>query len=184
MTMIAALCMSYAFAGNMPGKKYDKHQHKKVMKFRQDHPDRPGRPERPTPAQMTEKMKMQLHLSDKQVKKVAALNEKYADVLGGPGMGHRHGPKGGKPGMRHDSKDSKPGMHHGDCDNCQKNMTPPQHIDGQTGATGQPRPPKMHHGDHHDKMKAHHEKRHEYEKKLKKILDDSQYEEYKNWGRH
>ncbi len=117
---------------------------------------------KPTPEEITNRMAEELKLDDKQKEKVLKLNKEYESVLmGGPGMGR--GPRGPRP-------------------------------DGETGASkkndGQkerPQRPEMT-DEQKAKMKAHMEKRQEYDKKLKEILTDEQYETYKKMhqrhGRH
>ncbi len=50
-------------------------------------------PKQMTAEQMTERMTKDLTLNDEQKTKVLALNKKYKDVLGGPGMGRPRGPR-------------------------------------------------------------------------------------------
>ena len=118
-------------------------------------------PKEPTVEEMTNRMAQDLKLTDEQKTKVLALNKEYQDVLKAP-----RGPRPeGKQGKR------------------------PQ-TDGQTEATEQQggkqkgQRPEMTE-EQKAKMKAHHAKRSEYDKKLKQILTDDQ---YKNWkkrqGRH
>lgn len=107
-------------------------------------------PKEMTPEKMTECMAECLTLTDAQKTKVLALNKEYKDVLGkGPRM---HGPRPHKP-----------------------------KADGETGATQQrpERPEKPQLTDEQKaQMKADMEKRGEYDKKLKKILTDEQYQKY------
>lgn len=56
-----------------------------------------NRPEKPTPAQMTEKLAQELNLTDDQKAKVLALNEEYADYIGGPKHGFKPPKDGEKP---------------------------------------------------------------------------------------
>lgn len=71
MTMIAALCMSSAFAFNQG-------------------------PKTLTPAEKTDMMAKELNLTKKQQTKVLALNEKYADLFQRPAHHGRHHMKDGK----------------------------------------------------------------------------------------
>ena len=120
-------------------------------------------PKQMTPEEMTTRMAKDLNLTDAQKSKVQALNAEYKDVLGGPGMGRGpRGPRGQRP-------------------------------DGQTGATQQqdkqakkndqqegerPERPQLT-DEQKAQMKAHMEKRQEYDGKLKKILTDEQYQSWK-----
>ena len=119
-------------------------------------------PKEMTPETMTDCMAKCLSLTDAQKTKVLALNKEYKDVLAkGPRMG----------GPRHHK---------------------PQQVDGETGATQQQRlerPEKPQLTDEQKaQMKANMEKRGEYDKKLKEILTDEQYQKYekmhKPHGRH
>jgi hypothetical protein len=109
-------------------------------------------------------MAQDLKLTDEQKTKVLALNKEYQDVLKAP-----RGPRGPRP-------EGKQGKR-------------PQ-TDGKTEATEQQggkqkgqRPELTE--EQKAKMKAHHAKREEYDKKLKQILTDDQYKSWKKrHGRH
>ena len=121
-------------------------------------------PKEPTAEEMADRMAKDLKLSAEQKTKVLALNKEYQDVLKAP-----RGPRGPRP-------EGKQGKR-------------PQ-TDGKTEATEQQggkqkgqRPELTE--EQKAKMKAHHAKRSEYDKKLKQILTDDQYKSWKKrYGRH
>lgn len=103
----------------------------------------------PTPEEMTDRMAKDLNLSDAQKAKVLALNKEYEDMFKGPRMGGPRPPRKPK-------------------------------ADAETGATEQQKPERPQLTDEQKaKMKAQKAKREEYDKKLKGILNDDQYAQYK-----
>lgn len=109
---------------------------------------------KPTPEQMTDRMAQQLSLTDEQKEKVLTLNKEYENVIGFRGMGRR-GPGMGRPNRR---------------SNDQNNAT-----DGQQ--TQRPQRPQLT-DEQKAEMQKNMEKRQEYDKKLKEILTDEQYQNY------
>lgn len=112
-------------------------------------------PKQITPEMVTDRMAKELSLTDAQKAKVLNLNKEYKDVIGkGPRMG---GPRPPKP-----------------------------QVDGETGATEQQKRPERPQLTDEQKaeMKAQMEKRGEYNKKLKSILNDEQYEKYEKMQKH
>jgi Skp family chaperone for outer membrane proteins len=85
LTMIAAMTMSLAMAQNSSDNKPN------------------GQHEPMTAEQITTQMQNKLGLTDAQCAKVKALNEKYADILKGPGMKGQRPPK-----MEKNDNDERP----------------------------------------------------------------------------
>jgi hypothetical protein len=167
MTMIAALCMSSAFAFNQG-------------------------PKTLTPAEKTDMMAKELNLTKKQQTKVLALNEKYADLFQRPAHHGRHHMKDGKcpkqqmEGCKKDvekkeccKKDAaekkecckKEAGEKKDC--CKKKMGGKREITPEQKA----------------KMEQMHQKREAYDKELESILTKKQFQQYqenkaKHHGRH
>ncbi|MBP1541291.1 MAG: DUF4890 domain-containing protein, partial [Prevotella sp.] len=102
-----------------------------------------------TPQQRTDFLAKKLNLTDAQKSQLLVLNTEYADVLKGPGL--RHGKHPRKP------------------------------VDGESAASQQtqrPERPQMTDAQR-DEMKKQFEKRKEYDEKVKKLLTEEQYKEYK-----
>jgi len=113
-------------------------------------------PRQMTPEMMTERMAKDLSLTDAQKTKVLALNKEYQEIFKGPRMGRPRPPK-------------------------------PQ-ADAETAATQQQRPQRPERPQLTDEqkaqMKANMEKRDGYNKKLKEILTDEQYQKYEKMHKH
>lgn len=102
---------------------------------------------------LTELLVKQLGLTSKQKTKVQALNKKYESVLGGPGMGGPRPERGNNDGN---------GGKRGDRGNGQR----PEMTDAQKA-----------------EMQQRQTQRQAYEKELKNILTDDQYQNYQKMGR-
>ncbi len=164
LTMVALLSLTVAVA--QQSDKSEKKMESKVMK-------------QPTPEEMTERMAKDLNLTDAQKSKVLELNKEYKDVLRSP-----RGFRGPRPnGMKKHDGQMKEGKakHDGD-----KKLEKGKKTDAQTGATDmQPAERPQLTDAQKAEMKKHHEKRGEYDKKLKQILNDDQYKSWKkSHGRH
>jgi len=108
---------------------------------------------KPTPEEMTNRMADNLKLNDEQKTKLLALNKEYEDVLTrGPRMGNRRGFRGQRPDAETAASQNN---------NQQQGQRPqrPELTDEQKA-----------------QMKQQMEKRQEYDKKLKEILTDDQYQ--------
>lgn len=116
-------------------------------------------PKKPTPEEMTNRMAKDLSLTDQQKAQVLALNKEYEKVLGGPGM--RRGPRPQKSDVEKSATEQAP-------------KAKPQ---GE-----RPERPQLSEAQKAE-MKQNMEKRKEYDIKLKKILNDKQYENYQKMYR-
>ena len=116
------------------------------------------RPQQRQRMDRTEMMVKEYGLDAQQAEKLKVLNEKYADMF-------RHGPRGGRPGGPRGGQDQR------------QRMQPP--TDGQTAATPQPqRPQQRMDGDRQQRMEEFRKKMDEYNKELKGIMTESQYDAY------
>ncbi|MBR2151296.1 MAG: DUF4890 domain-containing protein [Prevotella sp.] len=128
-------------------------------------------PKQPSVEEMTNRMAERLNLTDEQKTKVLALNKEYQDLL--KDFRPHRGPRpDGQPGAgpRGGQKDAAP------------------RPDGQTGATPQDggqkgKRPEMTE-EQKAKMKEFQAKREEYDGKMKQILNDDQYQNWKKMQAH
>lgn len=125
--------------------------------------------------QKTEKMVNYLQLNDKQAKELKQLNEKYADLLQRPARPHGKGHFGGPHGQR------PPKMKQEGNENLEKRP------DMKSGHHGKPNHPQMSDEERakmKEKMMEYKKQREEYQKELKSILTEEQYQKYQKMQSH
>ena len=118
----------------------------------------------------TDEMTKEYKLSDKQAKQLQALNEKFADKMGGPGRGHHHH---GHPGMKPPKDGKRPEAKKADGTTQATPQQPPK--DGKRPELTEEQKKQME--AEHKQMEAN---RKAYDAELQKIMTPDQFKQYQS----